>query len=627
MESARIFGSIGKVLRVNLSTSKICTENLAAETLRKYIGGRALGSYLLFRDVPKGIDAFQPENELIFMTGPLTGTIIPGTGRWCALAKSPLTGLWGESQAGGPFGPELKFAGYDGIAITGLASKPVYLWINGSKVEIRDADLLWGKGQIATSKLVKKETEHEAKIVAIGQGGEKLVRFACIMHNIHSLGRTGLGAVMGAKKLKAIAVRGHGSIEVFDSKKVVKIAGEVTEILRNNPLSQRLSKHGVAEGVVPINEIGLLPTRNFQTGVFCGAEEIDGEEITKSMLLRTPACFGCPQGCPRIVQVRRGQYKGLITGAMQYETIVALGSLCSNSDLDSIAKANDMCNDYSIDSMSTGAVIAFAMECYDKGLIGKKETGGVDLSWGNSSAIIEMIEKIANRCDFGNTLAEGTQRASKIIGKGSEQFAMHIKGMEIPMHDMRGRKAFGLSFVTSNRGGCHAQGADDFADKIPELGLTKQLNRFKPDGKAEVAKWSQDYWVVIDSLLICKWVAALWSNPIGPVSVTLLNEIANAVTSWNMPIKEMIEVGERGYNIERAFNIREGLTRDDDDIPSRFEEPLLEGNSAGGTFTRKDLNRMLDEYYSLREWDKQGIPTRKKLKKLDLEFVADELGL
>jgi len=629
----KMFGYAGKILRVNLTDKKITREKLDETIARRFLGGRGLGAKILFDELKLGIDPFSPENKLVIATGVATGIPFPGNARFVVMAKSPLTGIWGEANAGGFFGPELKFAGYDAIIVEGKAEDPVYLWVHNGEVEIRDASHLWGKITGEAQRIIREEIKDaKTRVLCIGPGGEKLVRYACVISDlVHAAGRSGMGAVMGSKKLKAIAVRGTKKLEWADEKRVRELAKKAAKEVWEGAYGDLLYKYGSAGDLDDLNATGRLPTKNFRKCTFEGAEKITGETMAETILVNRITCYACPVAHKRAVEAKEPYIVDPAYGGPEYETAAALGSLCMNDNLVTISKANELCNKYSIDTISTGVVIAFAMECYEKGILTKDACDGVDLTWGNHKAIIQLIEKIAKREGIGDILAEGVARASKKIGGGSEEFALHIKGQELPMHEPRGKKGVGLSYAVSNRGACHLQCEhDDLFEPeewlCPEIGLDKTITPrdrlYTGKEKAKLVKIGGDLWSLYNSLPTCIYTSYIE----GGVKVKTLTEIVVAATGWDVTPNELMTVGERAFNLCRVFNVREGITRRDDTLPTRLMEPLPEGPYKGEAIPQDVLNKMLDYYYDFRGWDKKtGIPTRRKLEELNLKYVADEL--
>jgi len=627
-----MFGYMGQILRVNLTERKIAVERLEGDTARRFIGGMGLGAKILFDELKPGIDPLGPQNKLIVATGVLAG--LPFPHKISVVAKSPLTGIYGEATAGGFFGQELKFAGFDAVIVEGKAEDPVYLWIHDGEAEIRDASHLWGKATREVQKLLRAEIKDDrAQVGCIGLAGENLVKFANIMFGFnHAAGRTGLGAVMGSKKLKAIVVRGNLRVKLADEEKVVKLCKESfinKEALRGPYWPDILTKFGSAIDLATWQETGRLPTMNWRKCTFNGANNLTAETMSATILRRINTCPHCPVACNRVVEAHYPYDVDPDYGGPEYESLAALSSLCMNDNLVAAAKANELCNKYGMDTMSTGVTIAFAMECYEKGLLTSKDTEGLDLTWGNHKSLIQLVEKIAKREGVGDLLAEGVKRASEKIGHGAEEFAMHVKGLEFPMHDVRGMKAHGLGIATSNRGACHLVVETDDAfmgQPVPEIGLDETIvsksQTYAGPEKAKLAKICGDLFALFDSLVVCKWT----TYPCGGYKMKTITNIVAAATGWDVNIDELMKTGERIFNLCRAFNVREGITRKDDTLPKRFTEPLPEGPYKGQAYSREELEKMLEYYYELRGWDKEtGIPTREKLEELGLEYVAKEL--
>lgn len=628
-----MFGYMGKILRANLTDQKITEEPLEEDTARKFIGGMGLGAKILFDELKPGIDPLGPRNKLIIAPGVLAG--LPFPHKFSMIAKSPLTDIYGEATAAGFFAQELKFAGFDAIIIEGKAEKPVYLWIHDGEAEIRDASHLWGKATREVQRLVREEVKDDrAQVGCIGLAGENLVRFASVLFGFnHAAGRTGLGAVMGSKNLKAIAVRGTLKVKLADEEKVLDICKNSLinkEALKGPYWPNILTKFGSLVDLGSWQETGRLPTMNWRKCTFKGANNLTAENLTATILKRINTCPYCPVACNRVLKAHYPYDVDPDYGGLEYECTAALGSLCMVDNLVGVAKAFELCNKYGMDAMTTGVTIAFAMECYEKGLLTSKDTEGLDLTWGNHKSLVQVAEKIAMREGVGDLLAEGVKRASKKIGHSAEEFAMHVKGLEFPLHDVRGMKAHGLGIATSNRGACHlvVECDDTFmaAGAVPEIGLDERIVSKSPvyvgPEKAKLAKICGDLFALFDSLVVCKWTV----YPCGGYKVETIKNVVSAATGWDVTIDELMKTGERIFNICRAFNVREGITRKDDTLPKRFAEPLPEGQYQGETFTPKVLEKMLNWFYEFRGWDKKtGIPTREKLEELDLGYVAKEL--
>jgi len=620
----------GRILRVNLTDGRISEQPLEEKVARKFLGGRGLGAKILFDELKPGIDPLGPDNKLVFATGIVTGLPFAGNCRYVVMAKSPLTGIWGEANGSGFWGPELRFAGFDAIVIEGKARNPVYLWVHDGRAELRDAAWLWGKITGETEEAIRKELQDsKVRVTSIGPGGENLVRYACILSDYHHAnGRTGMGAVMGAKNLKAIAVRGTQRVHVVDQGKVIALCKQANKEAWEGAYKDLLHKYGSDGDLDDLHATGRLPTKNFQRCTFDGYAKITGETMADTILVRRDYCYACPIACNQVVAAEKPYAVDPAYGGPEYETAGAFGSLCMNDDLVVVSKANELCNKYSIDTISAGVAIAFAMECYEKGLITAKDTGGLELTWGSAEAIVGLVEKIAKREGIGDLLAEGVKRAAEKIGKGADAFAVHVKGMEIPMHEPRGKKGVGLAYATSNRGGCHLQAEHDdfFEDRawlLPEIGLDKTVDRLDmgPE-KARLVKVLGDLKALFDCLSAC--IYASW--PEGGVKLTTIRDIASAATGWDVTLAEWMTVGERAFNLTRAFNAREGITRKDDVLPARLMEPLTEGLYKGQAIPEAELESALDAYYQVRGWDKEfGIPTRSRLEQLGLGHVAEDL--
>jgi len=607
-----------KLLKVNLSQKKVTTETLDDRILRDFLGGRGINVQALYMLTDSNTDPLGPNNPLIFGTGPITGTMVPSNGRYNVTARSPQTGILGDSNSGGFWGPELKYAGYDQIIITGKADKPVYLKIFDDQVKIVDAGELWGKDVWETDRILRRTIrDKRIQIASIGQAGENMVRVAAIINNrSRAAARTGMGAVMGSKLLKAIVIRGTKGVSIANRKSFDHYNEKIIKCIYSAPSYEPRSTYGTAVLTNIYNAMGTLPVRNSQLSFYQNADEISGETLVNKHIKRLKACFACPVHCSRYYEVNEGLYANTKGEGAEFETIVALGSRCDNNNLESILYANNLCNQYGMDTISIGGIISFAMECYEKGLITKEDTDGLELSWGNHEVIIELITKIAHREGFGNVLAEGIKGASQAI-PGSKKFALHIKGLELPAQDIRGMKEWGLGFAVSSRGADHLRAfpvaprnlSKEEAEKL--FGTSEVLDRLKYEGKAKLVKWSEEFSAVTDSLEICK-MPGMGSN----ISIEDLACIVTAATGVKFTGEELLRVGERIINLERLYNNKMGVDRKDDTIPERFqEEPISEGNSKGEVF---DLNKMLDEYYQIRGWDEKGFPTEAKLSELGL---------
>ncbi|MDR9458616.1 MAG: aldehyde ferredoxin oxidoreductase family protein [Dehalococcoidia bacterium] len=449
-------GYMGKILRVNLSKGTVVEEDLRGEWARKFIGGAGLATKYLYDEIVSGVDPLGSQNKLIFMTGPLTGTSSASAGRYSVVAKSPLTGIWGHGNSGGSFGPAMKRSGYDGIIIEGASNKPVYLKVVDGQAELCEASELWGKKVPDADDIIRQESDQNLVVAVIGPGGENMVRYAAIMNNKHrAVGRCGLGAVMGSKQLKAIACGGKATVELMDPHTFREVAKKQIDLLNESILKVAFEAFGTNMVSDMVNIRGGYPTRNWQRGVFDDIDEVNGQGLTDAVFVKGLNCFACPISCGRATEIREGEWAGHSGEGPEYESTNTLGAMCGVSDMNAITMANYLCNEYGLDTISAGSSIAFAMECYEKNILTKKDTGGVELKFGDAELVVDLISKIANREGIGDLLAEGTKAMSEKLGHGSEHFAMHVKGLELPAYDPRAAKITGLGYVTANRGGDH----------------------------------------------------------------------------------------------------------------------------------------------------------------------------
>ncbi|MFX0002050.1 MAG: aldehyde ferredoxin oxidoreductase family protein [Candidatus Hodarchaeota archaeon] len=614
-------GYTGNILRVNLSNGAISIENPDEIFYRRYIGGEGFIAYYLLKEVPQGIDPLSPENKLIFATGPLTGFAIPGTGRNSVGAKSPLTGGFGEAEVGGHWGAELKHAGFDAVIVEGKGKNPVYLWINDGKAELRDASHLWGKLTGDAQKIIQEELDDNLiRVAQIGPGGEQLVRYACVINDLrNAAGRTGMGAVMGSKNLKAIAVRGHKKLEVNDKEKLRAKIKEFNEVAYK-PM-RGYFEYGTGGAIMErFATSGNLPTRNFRDGNFSGAKTLDPSIMKDEINLKMEACYACSIRCKKIVEIETPWKVDPTYGGPEYESIGAFGSNCGVHDIKAVCKANEFCNKYSLDTISTGVSIGFAMECYENGLITDKDTNGIKLNFGNAEAMVQMVEMIAKREGLGDILAEGVKRASQKLKNGSEKFAMHVKGQEIPMHEPRLKQGLGVGYTVSPTGAEHMANMHDtsvasersiaFHSAIGILEPLKvdDLGSKKIRALTYISNWQNLY----NALLICYFLP--WDYVDAP-------EILRAVTGWYTSTWELMKVGERITTMARVFNIREGFTKKDDWLPERFFKPHTSGELNETSVNPDELKNAITTYYNMMGWNEDGIPTKSKLKELELEWL------
>jgi aldehyde:ferredoxin oxidoreductase len=612
----------GRILRVDLSTKELQEEPIKEEWARKFIGGKGLGIRYLYDLVRPGTDPFSPENVVIFMTGPLTGTVASTVSRMANITKSPLSLTMSDSYSGGYFPAELKFAGFDGVIVSGRSSRPVYLSIKDGRAELRDAGRLWGKGVFETTDLIVRESGEKPrryidgpKVGCIGPAGENMVRYAAVAYDKHHFaGRGGTGAVMGSKNLKAISVRGTKQAKALTINSEPAFLEMVKQVvrkdIRENPDEESYIKVGTPSVVNQSQEAGLLPTRNFQTGVFNEADQIDADALFDMILVKhTTTCFSCAIGCRNLTKVKDGEFAGLEGEGPEYETLAMCGSNLGIGDIRVVMKFNEECSDIGLDTISAGNVCGWAMELYERGIMTKKDTGDLELRFGNADAAVALPRLIALRKGIGDVLAEGVARASKKIGKGSERYAMHVKGQEYPAYDPRGSFGMALAYATSDRGADHNRawpvGYDAFG----------KIDPFTIDGKAELVVKDQIRTSVKFSTVMCDFLAA---------DLNLAARLLNAACETNYTEDSIKVVGQRIWTLTRLFNLREGFSREDDSIPARvYLDPLPEGNPKGKVVSEQSFQTMLSEYYNLFGWDEQGRPTRETLRELDLEELAN----
>lgn len=593
-----MYGWSGKIAVVDLTTSEIEEKEIEEEILRKYIGGRGLAAYLLYTHLKKNIDPFDPQNLLIFSVGPLTGTPSP-TSKANVTSKSPLTGTIFDCQSGGVWGVKFKRCGYDALIIKGKAKKPVYIKIVNKSVEIKDATQIW---KLDTHQTTDKINEIEGKnfsVACIGPAGENLVRMACIINDkSRAFGRGGLGAVMGSKNLKAVVVDGDLSSEIFDREKFNFFVHEANKNLKSHPItSKALPKYGTAVLVNLMNAFGIFPTRNFQDSEFEDAEKISGETISQKILVKKHSgCYGCG-----IIQcARRTKTRNMEGEGPEYESVWSLGANCGISDLEVIAEANYLCNLYGMDTISIGGTIACAME------LNKRSIGSFGINFGDSGKLKDVITKIAFREGIGDELAEGSKKLSEKYG--SPETAMQVKGLGLPAYDPRGAQGMGLAYSTSNRGACHLRGGYAIGPEI--LGVPRRIDRFATTGKAGHVVRLQDFGAAVDSLIVCRFTTfALTEHSWA--------RILSSVVGVEYQPEELLKVGERIFNLERLFNLREGFSWKDDTLPKRLLEEPVKGGASKGHVVK--LSEMLKEYYEFRGWDEFGVPKQEKLKDLEIE--------
>jgi len=622
-------GYQGRYLRVNLTNRTTTIEEPDPAWYRQYMGGYAATSYFLLKELAPGIDPLGPENKLVVASGPLTGAAFSGSARVGFGAKSPLTGGIGKSEVGGYFGTEMKLAGFDGIIVEGKADKPVYLWLKDGTAEIRDAGHLWGKTAIDTEDAIKAETgERFARVACIGPAGEKLVRFACVMNDLHdAAGRTGLGAVMGSKNLKAIAARGKMKLTHANPEKITAMARDMS----TNVGTRAKSFHEYGTGAVmpAFNLSGNLPTCNFRDGFFEGVDKISAATLKETIGIGMEGCWACAVKCKKIVRVEEPYTVDPKYGGPEYETLAALGSNCGIDDLKAIAMGNQICNANGMDTISAGATIAFAMECFEKGLLTNADTGGIELRFGNVNAMLKVLDLMVKREGIGDLLAEGSRRAGQKIGRGAEELSMSVKGLEMGMHEPRYKKGLGIGYSIANHGADHELGFHDTAfEKMgPAFEAALGLGCEEPMPTSELSTrkaylFTQRHsWMMgMDSLVECLFV---------PWSYSELTELLDACTGWKATLQEIVTVGKRAIAMGRAFNLREGFSRADDHLAPRFFATTTHGalKKNNTAIDAKEMDQAISAYYFYQGWDPStGVPTREGLTGLGLEWVADELA-
>jgi aldehyde:ferredoxin oxidoreductase len=607
-------GYNGKMLRVNLTKKTVKDEALSEELCRKYLGGAGFVAHYLWKELKAGIDPLGPDNKLIFALGPVSGIVIPGAARNCIGAKSPLSKGIAKSESGGFWMAELKRAGYDGIIIEGKAEKPVYLWVQDGKASIRDASQLWGKEALETETAIRAELgDEQIHVAMIGPAGEKMVRFACIMEGCHdAAGRGGLGAVMGSKNLKAIAVRGHNLPPMADADKIKEVRQQM-----NHPYPHSLFGTGGPD-MLNGEATGDLPTRNFRDSAFPAVAQIHGGVLKDTIRVGMEGCFACQVRCKKVVKLEEPYKIDPAYGGPEYETLASLGSNCGVEDLKAISKGNERCNAYSLDTISTGSVISFAMECYENGLLTKKDTGGLELKFGNAEAMLKAIDLIAKREGIGDQLAEGTARLSEKIGKGSKDFALHTKGLEPGMHEPRIGPMLAMSYMLSPTGADHCHAEPDFLLANPFIfsgwhshGWLKipDPSDFSP-AKVGIFRTMEYYNCIRDCVAMCFFPGASFDQMV---------ELLKGTVGWDTGVPELLRIAERVITTMRLFNVREGLTEADDILPKRFLGPATDGALAKIKIDPKAYDRMRKYYYVIMGWDSRGVPLPEKVEELGIE--------
>lgn len=607
-------GCWGKILTIDLCLRTVSTLALPEKLYREYIGGSGIGARLLYEMTGPGTDPLGPDNPIIWMTGPFTGTKVPTSGRHQITSRSPLTGIFGESDAGGRFGTALKRTGWDGLMVRGVSDIPVMIVIKDEEVCIEPADSLWGKDTFYTDHFIKQRFGPSCETSCIGEAGEKLVPISAIGHdgeNARMSGRCGFGAVMGSKKLKAVAVMGSRETEIADPLRLMaqqkKMIPQLVEKMKGIHLL------GTAGGTAAAEKMGDLPVRNWKTGNWPDAEKITGQVMADTILKKNYYCGSCPIGCGRDVEIKEGRWAGVRGAGPEYETLGIMGGSCLVSDLEAITYAADLCNRHGVDTIEAGSAVAMAMECFEEGLLTAEDLDGIRAEWGSAEALVGLTEKICRSEGAGKLLGLGVAGMAKMI-PGSEKFAVHVKGLTLPAHDPRCFSTMAVGYATSNRGACHLTGASYFFEKtavMPEFGYEKPRPRYTEGGEGIMNFHTQNLMGVMDSLKMCKFTIY------GGVSFTEICEWYEAVTGINTSVQEMALSGERIFNLKRLYNVRLGLSRKDDVLPERILSTPRRDEGTGD-YT-PDLEPMLDEYYGIRGWDEDGMPKQETVKRLGLD--------
>ncbi len=623
-----MYGCNGRILRVDLTSGRWWSEPFDEHFRRLYFGGWGFIAYYLLKEIAPAADPLGPENLLIFANGTVTGAAIGGSGRSTVGGKSPLTGGFGQADVGGYWGAELAKTGYDAILIHGRSPEPVYLWVNDGQVEIRPAQHLWGMLTAQTELALREELgDPRVRVAQIGPAGERLSPISAVMHDVNrAAARTGLGAVMGSKRLKAVAVRGHGRVPIADPSHLNHLARWYAGHYPQTWAAD-LRDQGTNSGLAHHQLIGGLPSFNFQKGTFDdGWEAISGEALRDTLLKERATCFACPVHCKRVVEIRHGPLRvDPVYGGPEYETVASFGSMCGVADLAAIAKANELCNAYGLDTISTGVTIAWAMDCFERGLITTADTEGLDLRFGNAAAMLQAVELMGRREGFGRLLSEGCRRAASHLGRGTAALAVHVKGQEVPMHEPRVKYALGIGYAVSPTGADHNHNIHDTdyttkeaIEPLRPFGITEPLP-IDDLGPAKMRLASVEIpWSVVNNLLgFCGFVFFTYERP-------KLVEMVCAITGWDVTLEELLRGGERAYTMARAFNCRHGLTRADDVVPPIFSRPFAEGPSAGNRLDPEQVERALTCFYELMGWDPEtGAPTRERLEALGVGWVAE----
>jgi aldehyde:ferredoxin oxidoreductase len=626
---SRLGGYTGKILRIDLTKREVKISNLERDLATGFLGGRGFNSKGLYDEVPAGTDPLGPDNKLFISTGPLVGTTFPTASRFNISAKSPQTGILGDSNAGGHLAPEIKFAGYDQIVLEGRSREHVYVFVDDDEISFRDASHLWGMDVYEADEAIRSDLgDRRVQTAVVGPAAERGVRFAGVYANLmRAAARTGMGTVMASKGVKALVVRGSGSVEVAHPRMFEGLVEEIEgEIYAHEQYWPR-RRMGTTRILMMANAMGFLPTRHYTSGTFEHAREVSGERLAEEFNVKNRGCFACTIPCSRFYAVKEGEFAGLYGEGPEYEALGSFTSRVGNGDLGLALKANDLCNRLGLDALTAGECISWAMELYERGLLTREEADGLDLSWGNGEAILALIEKIANRDGFGDILADGSRAAAEKLGRGVD-LTMQVKGLDIIMADPRGLKGFGLGYAVSSRGGDHLRSepflelSDDPAIGERMFGVPEATLRLADRGKGKLVSYFEDWNAVIDALEPCKNIM----QNMEILTFERASRVIEACTGLRLSPADVRRVGERIINVERAFNVREGIRRRDDALPRRFrEETLAEGASRGTVF---DQEPMLDEYYDERGWDREtGIPYAKTLERLGLVEAARDIPI
>ncbi len=603
----------GKTLKVDLTTGKWSVKTFDEEYVRSYLGGQGFAVELVYHGTPAGTDALAPESVLAMAGGAFDGFPVPTGGKTAFAAKSPQTGTLAESIMGGVIGAELRHAGYDALEIVGRAETPSYLFIEDETIEIEDASDLWGRSTRETPELLRKKHGWDVKVACIGVAGEKLVKFACIDCEERQAGRAGLGAVMGSKNLKAIAIRGTKDLEPADPGALMEIALRYQRIMEDAPSFKEDTVYGTGEFLGWINkEKGVFPTRNWQEGVFEEREKIDPYYWATRYVSKNKACFSCTKPCGKLFEIKSGKFAGVAVDGLEYETLYSLGAACGNASIESAARGNEICDVLGMDTISAGVTIGFAMELVQRGVLTVGEVG-MNLTFDNAEdAVPQMLELMGRREGFGDVLADGVRLAAERIGKGAERYAIHTKGMEPPAYDVRGMKGHGLAYMTSTRGACHLRAGFYAPELVGKFWRWEGIDRQSPEGKGAMVATMENFMCVYDSVGLCKFSRGFFL-------IERLCEVLEAITGLRFTEDELLRIGERIHNMKGHFNFREGVIRKDWLLPTRIrEDPIPDGPSKGSLITTEQMDRMLDDYMAARGWTADGEPTAEKLQELDI---------